>query len=200
MASPRGLLLGACFTIPSGESLERGSFSGEDSSSGRAGGELLLPAVGHSTPPPLGKALAPEQAGRPVPSSTQCQPLSVINEALRLRPPVRRRRLSPSPPCASTFSLLWPCPWSGGTLLPLPWALSSPTVAPQQKASGMLPAAPPVLQQAPPLAFSWGFLTPPTPQPYMCAAFLTRAPTPIRAPQAINHTTAASSEDWLGAR
>lgn len=59
-------------------------------------GELLLPAVGHSTPPPLGKALAPEQAGRPVPSSAQRQPLLVINEAPRLRPPVRRLSSQPT--------------------------------------------------------------------------------------------------------
>ena len=115
---------------------------------------------------PRGEAAAPEQAGRPVPSSTRCQPSAPLGHqgGPEAQAPVRRRRLCPSTPSASTSPLLWPCPWSGGTPLPLAWALLSPAMAPQQKSSGMPPTAPPALQQAPPLS---GFLpgAPDTPNP-----------------------------------
>lgn len=151
-------------------------------------GKLLLPAVGHSTPPPPGKALAPEQAGRPVSSSTQCPPLSVIRGS-----GPQCAGSPPSPPCASTSSLLRPCPWSGGTS---PASALGLAVAHYGSTAGSIwdaarrtssPAASAPLC----LAFSWGFLTPPTPQPYTCAAFLTRSPTPISAPRAVNRTMAA---------
>ena len=137
--------------------------------------------LGHSPNLPGGEA--PERAGRPVPSSTRRQPLLVTKEAPRLRPQgsgpsAQAQALSQPPPSASTSSLLWPCPWSAGTPLPLAWALSSPAMAPQQKPSGMPPTAPPALQQAPPLS---GFLpgAPDTPNPTAYQGCCLHNPPPI---------------------
>lgn len=124
-----------------------------------------------------GQAAAPEQAGRPYPPPPTVSPSQSPRRPRGSGPSAQAQALS-QPPSASTSSLPWPCPWSGGTPLPLAWALSSPAMAPQQKSSGMPPTAPPVLQQAPPLS---GFIpgAPDTPNPTAYHGCCSHKPLPI---------------------
>lgn len=151
--------------------------------------------LGHS--PNLPRGEAPERAGRPVPSSTRRQPLLAPRRPRGSGPkaqaPVHRRRLCPSPPpapppprsCGLVLGLLvLPCLWPGPCPHPL-WLHS-------RNHLGCRPPHPQPCSKRPLcLAFSQGLLTPPTPQPTTGAAFITRPPSPIRAPRATNRMMAA---------
>lgn len=188
--------MGAHFAIPSGESLGKRQLF-------RIGGQFIResgwgaapPCCGplHSTSPGERPRLLSRLVARyPPPPAVSRQPLSVTKEAPRLRPQCAGAGSVPAPPapppprsCGLVLGLVvLPCLWPGRCRRPL-WLHS-------RNHLGCRPPHPRPCSKRPLcLAFSQGLLTPPTPQPTTGAAFITRPPSPIRAPRATNRMMAA---------
>lgn len=128
----------------------------------------------------------------PPPPAVSRQPLSVTKEAPRLRPQCAGAGSVPAPPapppprsCGLVLGLVvLPCLWLGRCRRPL-WLHS------RNHLRCRPPHPQPCSKRPLCLAFSQGLLTPPTPQPTTGAAFITRPPSPIRAPRATNRMMAA---------